>query len=278
MQFHDMNTIHTDYSNRTSKGLSPTLQRVMTRLSGLAEKYFTVRLELIGSAPKPDASPGERSLEIIKNGQTWGWLKAHGLQSDRDQERLEQMVDLLLTPTLEHEDTYETLDKLEEQMNLELTPQNVIRLDAFRSPRQKSREAAPAHLVPTAPRRSSQRSVFLSHPDEEQRFRQAKIFHDEYGGYAFLPIEDLETELFNSVEEFILIGDVTVYVSEVTQLTAPMQDFIAKAMCWESADPKPHFVMGSELSIYNSKLELLVTPALLALLKKSARPESFLFL
>jgi hypothetical protein len=257
---------------------SPTVERMFLKLADLAKKYFSTQLELISSSDQPaqdqDASP---QFPLFKNHQPWGWIKAHGLPSPQDQARLQEMIDLLVAPAIELSEQSEDLAKLEANLTAHEAPSNVFRMDQFSRARKKIELWEPngddfSSVSPLG------RSVFISHPDDEMRCRLAKQFHETYGGYAFLPLDTLEACFFDSQDGLSEIGGASLYISEVADLTAPIQDFIAQAAISDRLNVGPQFIVTSQYAIQAKELELLVTASLLAVLKKSARPESFLFL
>ena len=102
--------------------------------------------------------------------------------------------------------------------------------------------------------------------NEEDLYKMALEVHSQSRRFAFLNIEDLSSEAFKNVETLRKLGPITVFVSDLTQLTLEQQNCIVDHYTHMTDLDVPHFVCGTQMPLAQLISEHKVLPGLVKVL------------
>lgn len=172
---------------------------------------------------------------------------------------IHQMIRLVLESRLEGLDRIDWLDRCESMSRAdreEAAQSNVIALNQFH------RNKFP---LPAKGRLDLLNFPFLIEAESEsEAFKMAQEIHSMSQRYAFLPLQDLNAEALNSTESIEALGAITIYISDITQISRSQQVRIAAFYASERTGDSPQFIVVSSLSVGELKQNPTILPQFLS--------------
>jgi hypothetical protein len=104
-------------------------------------------------------------------------------------------------------------------------------------------------------------------PSPEMNFRAALDLHAESGRYAFVNVADLNPNVWEDVVSVRRLGNLTIFVTEITQLSMLEQDNMLAILLGAASDQDPCFVFASRLNVSELRRSGMLHPDLLDLLE-----------
>ena len=205
-----------------------------------------------------------------------GVVHVHGTLSNEQARMMMEMVELIVDSTLKAALDLSSLEMLEGKMQLLDPEQNVLRMDQYQ---QKPMKLLHLLSAPDASLPLNRFCRFISEMNIEDRRKKAFDAHEKTGNYAFLDIDDLSEETFESHQAFSELGAVTVFVPEVSDLNAVMQNFLSDYFSKDEYKKGPSVAFGSRYPFFEPKVEFMVEPGLFQTLKSHLdyAPDSLIF-
>ncbi|MCB0406742.1 MAG: hypothetical protein KDD34_00985 [Bdellovibrionales bacterium] len=246
-----------NFKNKSQNHVEKSVQNILLRLAKLTERIFNVRVDYLFFGQDLEATFLKTFLEkntmislnagdyfaIRPRGELLGAVHVNRNLSLDETKKMQQMIELIVESTLYSAIELCSLDSLEQKMNLLESSSNVIPMDQYIQRRaQMFREAERPE------RRGFHSATFevIIDSNPKKRFAEAHDIHEDSQRYAFLPLKDLSSDTFNSIESFCELGSITVYVPNIAELQAPLQKFFADYLSIVSlTDLSPCIIFGA---------------------------------
>lgn len=268
-----------------SSALDSSVQSILVRMERLAKDRFDVDVEFIFQGDdcaqkeewifsKLKTSPfllfeTESYFAIRIEKTTVGVVHVRGSLSEAQAQMMMEIVELIVSSTLKAALDLSSLEMLEGKMQLLNPDQNVLRMDQFQ---QKPKSLFHLFTVPQYQPSPKRFCRLISHQDAEVRRKSAYDIHEKTGNFAFLDFRELSDDAFSSHESFAELGAITLYVEEISELNACMQNFISEYLSSNQWTQGPSIALGSSYLFSEPQLEFMVEPDLYTKLKSIASP------
>lgn len=153
---------------------------------------------------------------------------------------LQQVVQTVIEATLLNLDRMELLEELEGQLKLFDQNQNVLPLSHFRPN---------PHPVRNKFGRNEDRSFdfpcLIESENTSDIFKMALELHNYANRYAFLPLKDLNSEIWSSFDQLQKIGNASVYIEDIFSLTIEQQKYLCEFLRSRVRRESPQIIVGT---------------------------------
>lgn len=189
------------------------------------------------------------------------------MKKNDDPFELAELLTNLLELKLNNETSATSLRSLEERMTVQegqaanVTQIRPTRLSRIRAIRRRLEEMEKQHNQD--PVEKDQASLLMENTPAEDARRSAVRIHEESGRWALLSIDDLSSDTFDSRENLVALGGITLFVPDLAKLTPPQQIRLAEHLAQEPSIETPrvvaairtenrHMVMSHLLSLFKT--------------------------
>ena len=254
---------HSAFHFKKEPTLEQNVRRIFERLSNIAQRHFNVDMSYSFLEENHDEfinlqrqltqqgtikmAPETHLFSVTVENEIVGLAKAEGSLSKADVEKLKKMIELIVEPTLSSVRELASLETLEQKLTLILPQENVI---PIRRPSQGTKplmgtiNLGTIDFTNSLPPRDEEKSVIFAELQKDLRFKKACDFHEKSSNYAFLWVTDLSEYTFSSLDEFISMGNISIYIEDVKELSTFQQSFLGHYLNSFPKSNSPQLLFG----------------------------------